>query len=55
MRNKREAPDGRDALVERLREFIRLNYITAADIGGESGPKIRRSIPDSPVKAGHGA
>jgi hypothetical protein len=41
VRNKRGAADERDALVERLREFIRLNYIsveeTARRIGFSEG------------------
>jgi hypothetical protein len=43
VRNKRGAADERDALVERLREFLRLNYMTGAEVAR------RLSVRDSTV------
>ena len=37
VRNKRGAADERDALVERLREFLRLNYMTGAEVARQLG------------------
>ena len=37
VRNKRRAADERDALVERLREFLRLNYMTGAEVARQLG------------------
>ena len=40
MGNKRRSKDELkkiDALVERLREFVRLNYMTAAEVGRQIG------------------
>ena len=41
MRNKSDAPDERDALIERLREFNRFGYVTGLEvarrIGGRDG------------------
>jgi hypothetical protein len=44
-RNKSELPDERDALVERLREFIRFGYVTGSEIAS------RRGVTDRPVYA----
>ena len=37
VRNKRGAADERDALVERLREFIRFGYMTASEVASRIG------------------
>jgi hypothetical protein len=42
MRNKRETLDERDALVERLREFIRFGYVT----GSEVARRISRGVSE---------
>ena len=38
-RRSREEPKEVDALVERLRDFIRLNYLTAAEVARQMGVK----------------
>jgi hypothetical protein len=43
--NKPETPDERDALVERLREFIRFNYVSAAEVAQRIG------VRDSTVRS----
>ena len=37
IRNKRGAPDERDALVERLREFIHFGYVTGSEVARRIG------------------
>ena len=37
MRNKQSSNHERDALVERLREFIRFGYITGSEVARQSG------------------
>jgi hypothetical protein len=37
MRYKQSSTDSRDAVVERLREFIRFNYVTAAEVARRIG------------------
>src|ERR1700741_4179330 len=37
MRCKQSSTDGRDAVVERLREFIRFNYVTGAEVAQRIG------------------
>jgi hypothetical protein len=39
MRNKRGIPDERDALVERLREFIRIGYVTGSEVARRIGAR----------------
>ena len=50
MRNKSEAPDERDALVERLREFIRFGFAT-----GPEARMIVTAIFSGPPTAGWAA
>ena len=58
MAQKRKSLDQRDAVVERLREFIRLNYVSAADIARQIGVRAetlyswlaRESRPASPER-----
>ena len=37
MRGKRGAPDERDAVVERLREFVRFGYVTGSEVARRIG------------------
>jgi len=39
MRGKRGIPDERDALVERLREFIRVGYVTGSEVARRIGAR----------------
>jgi hypothetical protein len=37
MRHKQESIEERDAVVERLREFLRFNYMTTAEVARRGG------------------
>jgi hypothetical protein len=58
MAQKRDSRDERDAVVERLREFLRFNYVTAAQLAGRLGIRAEtlyawlqgKSRPDSPER-----